>query len=150
MAVVGIAASQLGQQVRAVTLQPGQQVTVAGYTLVFTGSESRTLADHTELVAGLRFGDQVLEPTRATYAGLGGQALTRVAITTTPFADVYVVLVGTNEDGSATFRIFINPLVTWIWAGGIVIILGVVLGNAGEGGPVAELARRRVPATLPA
>ena len=150
VAVVGIAASQLGQQVRAVTLQPGQQVTVAGYTLVFTGSESRTLADHTELVAGLRFGDQVLEPTRATYAGLGGQALTRVAITTTPFADVYVVLVGTNEDGSATFRIFINPLVTWIWAGGIVIILGVVLGNAGEGGPVAELARRRVPATLPA
>jgi cytochrome c-type biogenesis protein CcmF len=147
--VVGIAASQLGQQHRDVTLQPGQKVTVAGYTLQYTGSESRELADHTEFIAGMRFGDQTLEPSRATYAGLGGQALTHVAISTTIWADVYVVLVATGEDGSGSFRIFVNPLVTWIWAGGMVLILGVVLGNAGEASLAAELARRRVPATLP-
>ncbi|TMC83684.1 MAG: hypothetical protein E6J08_01970 [Chloroflexi bacterium] len=98
----------------------------------------------------MRFGDQTLEPSRATYAGLGGQALTHVAITTTPTADVYVVLAATGTDGSASFRVFVNPLVTWIWAGGAVIILGVVLGNVGERSVVPELARRRVPVTLPA
>ena len=57
-----------------------------------------------------------------------------------------MVLTGIDEVGSASFRIFVNPLVTWIWAGGAIIIVGVVLGNVGE--QAAELAavRRRVPA----
>jgi cytochrome c-type biogenesis protein CcmF len=148
--VVGIAASHFWQQEKDVTLAPGQQVTVAGYTLTYIGSDQRQLADHTEFGAALRFGDQTLEPSRATYAGLGGQALTHVAITTTPVADVYVVLAGTNGDGSASFRVFVNPLVSWIWAGGAIIILGVVLGNAGQKIPVTELARLRQPVTLPA
>ena len=148
--VVGIAASHFGQQEKDVTLQPGEHVTVAGYTLTYTGAQQRQLTDHTEFIAGMRFGDQTLEPSRATYAGLGGQALTHVAISTTPLADLYVVLAGTNEDGSASFRVFVNPLVTWVWAGGAVIILGVVLGNVGKRGVAAELARRRIPITLPA
>jgi cytochrome c-type biogenesis protein CcmF len=144
--VIGIAASHFWQQEKAVTLAPGQKVTVAGYTLMYAGSEVRQLADHTELVAPLRFGTSTLEPARATYAGLGGQSLTRVAISTTAVADVYVVLTGVDESGSASFRIFVNPLVTWIWAGGAIIILGVVAGNAGEREAQLAAVRRRVPA----
>ncbi len=145
---IGIAASHFWQQESDVTLQPGAQATVAGYTLTYSGSEQRQLADHSELVALMRFGAQTLEPARATYAGLGGQSLTHVAISTTPVADVYVVLVGANADGSASFRILVNPLVSWIWAGGIVIILGVVLGNVGSRRP--EPARVLVPVRQPA
>jgi cytochrome c-type biogenesis protein CcmF len=118
---------------------------VAGYTLTYAGVENRELADHTELVAMMKLGDQTLEPARATYAGLGGQSLTHVAISSSPIADVYVVLAGTNSDGSATFRIFVNPLVTWIWAGGAIIILGVLLGNAGRPRVVVEPVRARLP-----
>ncbi len=144
--VTGIAASHFWQQEKDVTLSPGQQVTVAGYTLTYTGSEQNQLADHSELVGLMRFGDATLEPALATYTGLGGQSLTRVAISTTPLADVYVVLAGTNNDGSAAFRVFVNPLVSWIWAGGAIIIFGVLLGNLGERAPVVEAVRRRVPA----
>jgi cytochrome c-type biogenesis protein CcmF len=147
--VIGIAASHFWQQERDVTLAPGQQVTVAGYALTYLGSVERQLVDHTELVGAMRFGDATLEPARATYAGLGGQSLTHVAISTTPLADVYVVLAGANADGSASFRIFVNPLVTWIWAGATIIIVGVVLGNVGERSPAVEAVRRRVPATVP-
>ena len=147
--VVGIAASHFGQQEKDVTLRPGESVSVAGYTLTYAGSQQRQLADHNELVASMAMGDQTLEPSRATYAGLGGQALTHVAITTTAVADVYVVLAGSNDDGSASFRVFVNPLVSWIWAGGAIIILGVVLGNVGERSAALELARRRIPITLP-
>jgi cytochrome c-type biogenesis protein CcmF len=147
---VGVAASHFGQQERDVTLRPGEQVTVAGYTLQYMGQTQRDLGDHVERVAAMRFGDQTLEPSRATYAGLGGQALTHVAITTTPVADVYVSLDAANDDGSASFSVYVNPLVTWIWAGGALLILGVVLGNVGERRLAAELSRRRVRATLPA
>jgi cytochrome c-type biogenesis protein CcmF len=138
--VVGVAASHFFQAETDVTLVRGQSVSVAGNTLTYLGAEQRRLADHTELVGAMRFGDKTLEPARATYAGLGGQSLTHVAISTTPIADVYVILTGSNPDGSAAFRVLVNPLVSWIWAGGIVIILGVVLGNVGE----------RRPATAPA
>jgi cytochrome c-type biogenesis protein CcmF len=147
--VTGIGASHFWQQEKDVTLAPGQQVTVAGYTLTYAGSEQRQLSDHTELVALMRFGDATLEPARATYAGLGGQSLTHVAINTTPVADVYVVLAGVGADGSASFSVFVNPLVSWIWAGGAIIIFGVLLGNLGERAPAVEAVRRRVPASVP-
>ena len=130
--VLGIAGSQFWQTEKTVSLMPGDQITVAGYTLTYVGAGQRQLADHTELVGAIRLGDQTLEPARATYAGLGGQSLTHVAISSTLVADVYVVLAGMNNDGSASFQIFVNPLVSWIWAGGMIIILGVILGNVGE------------------
>ena len=145
--VAGVAASHFWQVERDVSLMPGDHVSVAGYTLTYVGAESRQLADHAELVGAMRLGDQVLEPARATYAGLGGQSLTHVAISSSPIADVYVVLTGIAADGSASFRIFINPLVSWIWAGGAIIILGVLLGNLGERSPALEpvAARKRIP-----
>ena len=130
--VVGIASSHFWQQEKDVTLSPGEQVTVGGYTLTYSGTEQRQLADHSELVAAMTFGVKTREPARATYAGLGGQSLTHVAISTTPTADVYVILIGARGDGSASFRVLVNPLVSWIWAGAIVIMLGVILGNLGE------------------
>ncbi len=147
--VTGVAASHLWQQERDVTLAPNESVTVAGYTVTYTGAEQRQLADHSELVGSLRFGGETLQPSLATYAGLGGQALTHVAISTTPVADLYVVLAGVNDDGSASFRIFVNPLVSWIWAGGALIILGVVLGNLGARSVVTEAAARRVAELVP-
>jgi cytochrome c-type biogenesis protein CcmF len=148
--VVGIAGSHFWQQEKDISLMPGDKVSVAGYTLTYTGAEQRQLADHTELVGAMRLGDQTLEPARATYAGLGGQSLTHVAISSTPIADVYVVLAGLNTDGSAAFVIFVNPLVSWIWAGGAIIILGVILGNVGERQRVFELQVARVASPLPA
>jgi cytochrome c-type biogenesis protein CcmF len=146
--VVGLAASHFWQQEKDVTLQPGQQVAVAGYQLTFAGTQARELADHSELVAAMRMGNQTLEPARATYAGLGGQSLTHVAISSSPIADVYVVLVGTNGDGSASFRVFVNPLVGWIWAGGAIVILGVLLGNAGERRVVVAPVAARMPSPV--
>jgi cytochrome c-type biogenesis protein CcmF len=148
--VAGVAASHFWQVEKDVSLMPGDRVSVAGYSLTYVGADSRQLADHTELVGAMRLGDQTLEPARATYAGLGGQSLTHVAISSTPIADVYVVLTGIGSDGSASFRIFVNPLVSWIWAGGAIIIVGVLLGNLGERlvalEPVAARKRSAVPA----
>jgi cytochrome c-type biogenesis protein CcmF len=148
--VTGIAGSHFWQQEKTVALMPGEQVSVAGYTLTYAGTDERQLADHTELVGTMRLGNQTLEPARASYAGLGGQSLTHVAISSTPIADVYVVLAGTNDDGSASFQIFVNPLVSWIWAGGAIIIFGVILGNVGERRRVFEPAVGRVPSAVPA
>jgi cytochrome c-type biogenesis protein CcmF len=38
-----------------------------------------------------------------------------------------VALTGYNRDGRASFRIMINPLVSWLWFGGYVVGIGVLL-----------------------
>ncbi len=52
------------------------------------------------------------------------QPVTEVAIRSTLLDDLYVILVDWEEDGSTAFKVFINPLVSWIWIGGIVLFIG--------------------------
>ncbi|MDD5771850.1 MAG: heme lyase CcmF/NrfE family subunit [bacterium] len=56
------------------------------------------------------------------------QPTTEVAIATTLLDDLYVILNGYNANtGNATFRVLINPLVVWMWLGGIVIFIGTTI-----------------------
>jgi cytochrome c-type biogenesis protein CcmF len=139
----GLIGSNVWQQSREVTLQPGQSVTIGSHTLTYVGTTSQDAGDHTALVARLRMGDETLEPARLTYPSLGGQALTQVAISSTPLEDVYVVLAGTDGNGVA-LTVFLNPLVTWIWVGGALLVAGVLLGHLVRPAPEPE----RAPAPL--
>ena len=56
------------------------------------------------------------------------QPATKVAIRSTPLSDLYVVLAGIDDDGqTATFEVFLTPLVFWLWAGGLMMVLGTVI-----------------------
>ena len=141
----GLIGSHVWQESRQVTLRPGQAVRVGSHTLTYEGVGAGTAADHSELVARVRLGDETLQPARLTYPSLGGQAVTRPAIRTTPLDDVYVVLAGADAGGAA-LTVYVNPLVTWIWVGGALLVAGVLLGNLVR--PVAEV--ERAPAGLAA
>jgi cytochrome c-type biogenesis protein CcmF len=57
--------------------------------------------------------------------------------------DLYIILAGWEGSGeTATFKAYINPLVNWIWAGGIVFILGTLIA----GWPNPQEERRQVTA----
>lgn len=45
-----------------------------------------------------------------------------------PREDVYLVLLGVNDDGSrATFKLFINPLQIWLWFGAMIMVFGTLI-----------------------
>jgi len=140
----GLIGSHVWQQSRQVTLHPGDSVAVARYTLTYEGLAQHRAGDHSEQVARLRSGQDTLEPARLTYASLGGQSLTQVAIRSTALDDLYVVLAAPADGDAATFAIYVNPLVTWIWAGAALLVAGVLLGHVGR----PEVAADRVPATV--
>ena len=64
---------------------------------------------------------------------------TVAAVYSTPGEDVYVLLVGWDETAgrTATFKIYVNPLVTWVCAGGQTLKPGqtVAGGAAAFGAP---------------
>jgi len=42
--------------------------------------------------------------------------------------DIYAVFAGVSEEtGKAVIQFYLNPLVTWIWIGGIVMLAGTVI-----------------------
>jgi cytochrome c-type biogenesis protein CcmF len=69
----------------------------------------------------------VMEPAKLFYKR-PQQPATKVAIRSTPFADLYLVLAGIDDTGeTATFEVFLTPLVFWLWAGGLLMVLGTVI-----------------------
>ena len=48
------------------------------------------------------------------------------AVHSTLQEDLYVILTAVESDGSATFKVYRNPLVNWIWIGGVVFVIGTV------------------------
>jgi cytochrome c-type biogenesis protein CcmF len=61
--------------------------------------------------------------------------------------DFYVLMVNwepTSAD-QATFRIYLNPLINWVWAGGLIFVLGTL--SAAWPDPVAERALVQRPRT---
>jgi cytochrome c-type biogenesis protein CcmF len=145
LVAAGIAGSQFWQRERDVVLLPGQSVTVGAHTLTYQGLTSEAQGDHQALEARLAMGDETLRPARLVYPAMGGQAVSRVAIQSSPLDDVYVVVAGPPTGRALAFHVFVNPLVTWIWAGAALLVLGVLLGNLGR----AELEPASTPAGRP-
>ena len=57
------------------------------------------------------------------------QPMTIPSARSTITEDFYVILVnfeGTTAD-AATFRIFLNPLINWVWAGAIIFLAGTLI-----------------------
>ncbi len=86
----------------------------------YGGAEARiALFKHDRPIATMR-------PERRMY-WLEEQPVSIPAVYSTFREDLYVVLTAIEADGSATLKIYRNPLVNWIWAGGYTFVLGTIL-----------------------
>lgn len=124
----GIVGSQFFKLERGVTLAPGQSETIGRYQLTYISMDEKPTLSTRTVTARLvvtRDGERWAElaPGKRFLAGFEEQPTSRIAIRSTPLEDLYVVLTGWDETG-ASFFVFVNPLVSWIWLGGLILILG--------------------------
>jgi cytochrome c-type biogenesis protein CcmF len=109
----------------------GDSLHIGRYRLEYTGILQQPGGTHTAIVAGfdVRNSDHVvgrLEPAKLFYP-VQQQPLTRVAIRSTWKEDLYVILTDFAGDGSSvTVKAMVNPLLGWLWAGGLIITVGTV------------------------
>ena len=129
VAITGTAAFRQEQQV---ALEPGETLAIGGYALRFDGvqeHETPHIAYLTGAVAVLRDGRVIdtLHPEKRFYKK-PEQPTTEVAIRSTLGSDLYVVL-GSYDEASKTATIvaYVNPLIGFLWWGGIVAALGTVV-----------------------
>ncbi len=54
-----------------------------------------------------------------------------MALHSTAEADLYTVFEGTNPDsGLPIIKVFLNPLIAWIWIGVVIVVLGTFIALA--------------------
>jgi cytochrome c-type biogenesis protein CcmF len=128
----GVIGSQFFQQQHDGVLAPGQQLSVAGYTLTFVGATDVTQGDVETVTAHVRVssGGHYLTdvyPARKIYTNFQNQPTSEIAIATYGLQDLYVFLADWNGTTSVTLNVFANPLVSLIWLGGVLMLLGGVV-----------------------
>jgi cytochrome c-type biogenesis protein CcmF len=132
VAIVGI---EFFQQTTNVTLPLGESATLGGYELRYNGLEEMRQSNRTQIGARLLIFDANTKeqigsilPSRNIYDKTPDMPTSEVGLRMTMIEDVYVVLNGWNPTTqAATFTIYINPLTLWLWLGGIILVLGVLL-----------------------
>ncbi len=113
-----------------VGLKHGESVDIGKYRVVYEGySRSQnplTIVHQTQL--GVYQGDRRLgtmwPEQHKFYKRRDQQRTTEVAIRSSLREDLYVLYEGRDPDGAALFRIYVNPLVIWVWIGAWVLTLG--------------------------
>jgi cytochrome c-type biogenesis protein CcmF len=69
-----------------------------------------------------------LSPAKFIYARSPGSPTTEVGLLRALTSDLYVVVGSANpETKRAEFQIHVNPLVSWIWVGVLILILGTTV-----------------------
>jgi len=109
-------------------MEPGDSVRLAHYDLQYLTADpipAQHYGGAKARVALYREGQpvSVLTPEKRMY-WLEQQPTSIPAIHSTLSEDLYVILTALEEDGSATLKLYRNPLVNWIWLGSLVLVLG--------------------------
>ncbi len=125
---IGVIGSSLYSTEKEANLKSGQSMVIQDYTLTYQNSTIEHQPDKTVLraaVAVSRDGRQVsnLYPEKLFHRSYE-QPVTEVAIRSTLGEDLYVILDSSADDGTAFFKVLVNPLVDWIWIGGVVLVIG--------------------------
>jgi cytochrome c-type biogenesis protein CcmF len=148
--VVGLAGSAFNRNVES-EMGLHDTMHIGPYSLECTGFTQDSNANYDSEYAVLNVmkdGKTLFQMTpekRAYHLGGGDQPQTMVAIHSVPSWDLYIVYEGTNPDtGRPIIKAFLNPLVGWIWAGLVVMVIGTFIALVPSLNPAT--AALRVPA----
>jgi len=128
---IGISGTAFKQDIQK-EMAPGQTLSIGPYTIVcqnFDETQNDNYSSQRATLEVFRDGksQMMLYPERRFF--LASQVTeTMVAVESSPLRDLYVVYAGRSPDtNQPVIHAYINPLVKWIWFGGIVVVLGTGL-----------------------
>jgi len=128
---VGLAGAGFNQEAQK-EMAPGDSLTIGRYTLTLEhikNAENDNYDSATGLMTVYKEGTLIdsLLPERRFYKA-SDQDTTEVALRSSLSEDLYVVLAGFNKEMTkAVFHAYLNPLVAWIWIGGVTFVLGTLV-----------------------
>ena len=128
---IGITGTSYNMEKEA-TLKKGESMSIGDYKVVYKDIKNNTpVPTKVEVIATMdveKDGKIIATATpRRDFYKTAEQPISRVYNLSGLKEDLYIILAGFQEDGSATFKIHVNPLVKWLWIGGLVLGAGTLI-----------------------
>ncbi len=151
---VGIIGTKVFQTETQATISQGSQLTLGQYTVHFDSLAAFDTADGRNVaravVSVYKNGKYVgeLYPRRDYYYE-SQQPVTIPGVRSTLEDDLYIILADWQplSTAGATFKVYDNPLINWLWLGGFVFIAGMLVAAWPEKEPVFSAIRKPVPSS---
>ncbi len=127
---MGVAGSSVYDSEATANIAQGESLTVSGYDIQFNGLTFSSAPDREWIVTAdvtiYKDGKEVGNLTPQKWLEPTYGVVTESSIRSTLLDDVWVTLQSWDEtdNAAATLRVLVNPLVLWIWIGGVVVLLG--------------------------
>jgi cytochrome c-type biogenesis protein CcmF len=130
--IIGIMLSSSLSTEKEVRLKPGQTTIVGPYQFLFIDTEGTSGSNF----RGIRANFEVtkhnrhivnLSPEKRIYT-VRHMVMTKVDIHPSIFRDLYIALGEPYGQDDWSVRLYYKPFIRWIWAGGLLMILGGILG----------------------
>ncbi|HXW80942.1 MAG TPA: cytochrome c-type biogenesis CcmF C-terminal domain-containing protein, partial [Acidimicrobiales bacterium] len=125
---VAFAASHAYQHQAQLTMTVGKPASFEGHTFVFRGVRTVNVPGRSSLVATVDLDGHAYYPAVEEFA-LSNDAVPSPAVRSTPEEDVYMTLASTPsaDNSPVAIGVIVEPLVLWLWVGGLFIIMGAAL-----------------------
>jgi cytochrome c-type biogenesis protein CcmF len=128
--LLGVSGAAFNEE-RLENLKPGATLKISDYELRYLTAQALPEQHYGGAVARIALyqggtGIGTMLPERRNY-WLEQQPSSIPAIHATIREDLYVILTALEPDGSATLKVHRNPLVNWIWIGGLTFVLGALI-----------------------
>ena len=151
---VGLAGAAFKQDVQK-ELEPGQTMQIGPYSLLLQNLDSKPEANYTgnRLIVEVFKNNKtlmMLYPERRIFEA-DQETGTMVAIYSTLREDLYVVYAGQSPGTNLpVIHAYLNPLVKWIWFGGVIVVFGTLVALMPNRREVLVLSGAKLPAGEPA
>jgi cytochrome c-type biogenesis protein CcmF len=127
--LMGAAGSVLNQE-RLENVKPGSEITMRDYRMQYLTADAIPQQHYGGAVARIAlYRDDrplaVMAPEKRVY-WLEEQPASIPSVYSTLSEDLYIILTAVESDGSATLKVYLNPLVNWIWIGTAIFVLGTL------------------------
>jgi cytochrome c-type biogenesis protein CcmF len=150
---IGLAGAAFNQNVQK-EMPPGSSMQIGKYTLVMQNFDTKPEANYTgyRLIVEVLVGGKplmMLYPEKRVF-DTNGETGTMVAIYSTLREDLYVVYAGQSPDTKLpVIHAYLNPLVKWIWFGGVIVVFGTLVALMPNRRAVLVLSGAKQPAAEP-
>jgi len=134
---VALAASNSYTHSATLTIGRGERVEWAGHSFEFVGVSTEVTARADVVMADVLLDDKkVYAPAVTTYLQQG-MTVPTPSVRTGLTSDVYLTIDGndppTTDASEVVLRVFVKPMVLWLWIGGAVMAIGTVLSALPSG-----------------
>jgi cytochrome c-type biogenesis protein CcmF len=151
---IGLAGAAFNKEAQK-AMNIGDSMKLGQYTLVLQSADTKAEKNYTAqrmIVEVLKDNKQImlLYPEKRQFQGTEQAAGTMVAIYSTLREDLYVVYAGMDPELNVpVIHAFLNPLVKWIWLGGVWVVMGTLLALMPNRRAVLGVASVPQPASAP-